>query len=355
MKIRAIKIAIIASVEIAGFLLWRSIDRAVNIPEASVWLLPIIMASLFFTSAYVAIISIKKITYLYGIFFAVYGISFIFAQNPYHWIGIFIGWAITIIAVWKIKSDLQLNVRFSARKSIFAGSSMFIFAASMVIVSQYYWLVSILETEKLIPQFYISSIAGGLTSRLLIATNPGIKEVDQENLTIDQFILQTQNGELQSREISLDTNMQIDRMIEKTNPTATEAQKKILKEDALQKVKAASLEIGKGQNDLLLSEGRKKFSELSGRTLQGNEKIADVLAAIVNNKIDQYFGANAKNNGNVPLLPYIMAVGLMLTIIPMGSILNNLWALAASGLMYILMKSGIVNIKKVAVEMDVLE
>jgi hypothetical protein len=338
-----------------SFFAWMAIDRAIMVPGSSTWMVPIISVSVFFVIAYVNSIIIQNKVYLSVLFLLTYLTSFVFVLNFLHLIGFGIAYLFTYWAVARIKQDLSLNVKISIWKSVRAGSGLFIFAVASIITSQYYLTVKDLNTERLIPQFYISSITGNLTTRFLTVTNPEIKNIAQENLTIDQFILQTQKGELQTKEVSLETNAQIDQMIQKTNPSATEAQKKILKEDALQKVKSASLEMGKEQEGLLLSEGRKKFSEMSGMVLQGDEKMADVLANIVNRKIDQYFGAGTDEDKKTSTLPYVMAIVLLLTILPLGSVLNTFWMILTQLLIWIFMKAGIVAVRHITIEAEVLE
>ncbi|EKE11888.1 MAG: hypothetical protein ACD_15C00004G0004 [uncultured bacterium] len=340
---------------IISFFSWRVIDQAINVPEASVWAVPMIFISLFFVFSYASIILIKKIAYLQVLFLLAYILSFVFVRSIWHMIGIGLAFLFTSWAVLKIKKDLRMNVEINIWKSMRAGSGILVLAVSIMITSQYYLAVKNLGSENLIPQFYISSITGNLTTRFLSATNPEIEDIDKEFLTVDQFILQTQKSGLKSREISMETSFQIDQMIEKTNPSATAAQKKIMKEDALQKVRSASLEIGKEQESLLLAEGRKKFSEMAGKNLQGNEKMSDVLADIVNRKIDQYFGAGAKNGAKASVLPYVMAIGLFLTVIPLGSILNTLWIMLVQFLVWIFLETKILSIKKASVEVEILE
>jgi hypothetical protein len=355
MEIRIVKNLFAFLLLIISFFSWRVVDQAMNVPGTSVWIVPMAFISLFFVFAYVNMVLIKKVAYLQGLFFLAYILSFIFVKNIGHMIGMAIALLLTSWSIQRIKKDLRMNVEVNIWKSIRSGSGILLFAVSIMITSQYYLAVRSLGSEKLIPQFYISSITGNLTTKFLTATNPEIESIDKEVLTVDQFILQTQKGELKSREISLETNFQIDQMIEKTNPSATVGQKKILKEDALQKVRSASLEIGKEQGDLLLAEGRRKFSEMAGRTLQGDEKMSDVLSYIVNRKIDQYFGAGAKNGAKTSALPYIMAIGLFLTILPLGSILNTFWIAIVQFLVWIFVKTKILSIKKVSVEAEILE
>jgi hypothetical protein len=338
----------------AAFLAWRAIDRAINVPDASTWLAPILLVSLFAMTAYVNIIAVKKALHLQGIFLLAFLSSFVFAQSLWHAVGFIPAYLLALGAITRIKGDLLLNVRINVWKSIRAGSGLFVFALSLLISSQYYSEVKNLDKEKLIPQFYVSSITGNLTTRFLAATNPEVKNADQERLTVDQFIMQNQSGELQSGGVSFETTMQINEMIDKVSPNASEAQKDIIKESVLQRVQSVDAEMEKQRETLLLQEGRKRFSEMTGKNIQGDEKMSDVLADIVNKKIDQYFGSGA-GEGKASTLPYIMAIILFLTILPLGSILNISWVIAAEFFIWVLLKAGVVSIRKMQVEAEVLE
>lgn len=353
MKVKILKYSLATLTMLFGFLAWRSIDRAINVPDVSVWGIPMIIFSSFFVLSYLDIIIIKRILVLQLMFLAVLVLSFVYVHSFWHIVAVILSYLFILWALFKIKNDLRLSVKISLWKSIRTGSTLFLLAISMMITSQYYFEVKNLDSAHLIPQFNMTAMTGGMTSKIIAAVNPDFKNLDQEGLTVDQFILQTQQNQDPDSSDSIDS--QVDSMIERSNPKLTPAQKNMLKEDALKKVSNTSAEIGKSQNALIIQEGRKKFSEIAGTDLTGNEKVSDVLSAIVNRKIDQYLGSGLKDSEKSSPLPFIMAVGLFLTVLPMGSLLNTFWMLLIELAIWIFIKADLIHITKIPVEMEVLE
>ena len=337
-----------------AFLAWRSIEQAISVPGSSIWAVPIIFFSFFLILAYLDIIVIRRVSVLQWLFFASISLSFIFVHNLMHLSVVFLAHTLWIWGVVRIEDDLRLNIRISLWKSIHTGSSLILLATVFLITSQYYWTVRNFESIHLIPQFDISSMSGNLTSRILATINPGFKNMDQDGLTIDQLILQIQEGQDQEQKLSGDMNAKIDQMIEKNNPTLTLAQKKSLKEAALKKANSTDTEIKIEQDKLIVQAGRKKFSEMAGVELTGNEKASDIFSDVVNRKINQYLGSGLADSENSSPLPIVMAVGLFLTIWPLGSFLNIIWVAVVKFFLWILIKLEFIFVKKVVVEMEVI-
>jgi hypothetical protein len=339
---------------VIAFFTWLSVDRSIHhVIDISTWGMPIIAFSFFFTLIYVDVIIFKRKYILEIIFLATLFLSFIFTQNFWHLVilcvsNLFIFWGVA-----RIRKDLELNVKISLLKSIRTGSTLLILAISLVIASQYYFAVKNFDSAHLIPQFKLTSMTGNFTSKIIAWLNPDFKKIEQNNLTVDQFILQAQ--EEQNQKSSSDMNSQVDQMIELSNPKLTVAQKNLLKVDALQKANDASAEIKSKQDQMIIQEGRKKFSELTGTELTGNEKVSDIFSDIVNRKINQYFNSDLTGTEKSSPLPIIMTIGLFLTIWPLGSLLNIIWIGMAEFLIWIFLKLEFIHIKKIPVEMEVIE
>lgn len=354
MKIKILKYSLAALTILFGFLAWRSVDRAINVPDASVWGAPTILFSLFFVLSYLDIIVIKRIVILQLVFLAVLVLSFVYIHSFWHVIAIILSYLFALWALLKIKKDLRLNVKISLWKSIRTGSTLLLFAISMMITSQYYFEVKDLDSAHLIPQFNVGAMTGGLTSKIISVINPGFKNLDQEGLTVDQFILETAKNQAQDQGADI-VGSQVDQMVEKSSPSMTLQQKQLLKEQTLQKMNSASSEIAKSQNEIMVQEGRKKFSEIAGIDLTGSEKVSEVLSGVVNRKINQYLGSGLSGSEQSSPLPIIMAIGLFLTVLPFGSLLNTLWMLVVELVIWIFIRFEFIRIAKIPVEMEVIE
>ncbi|MDO8240980.1 MAG: hypothetical protein Q7T51_03315 [Candidatus Moranbacteria bacterium] len=353
MKIKILKYTLIALSLIVALLAWQSVDRAINVVGSSVWGMPILFFSSLFVLLYLSIVLIRRMIILQSMLLAIFATSLPFAFSLGHSIVMILAFLFSLWSVAKIKRDLHLNVKVSLWKSIRTGSALMLLAFSLMITSQYYTEIKNMSSARIMPQFNVGEMTGGLTSKLLSAMNPDFKNLDQEGLTIDQFILQIQKN--QDADSTNDINSQIDQMIEDSNPNLTLAQKKALREDALKKMNGASAGIKNGQDQLIIQEGRKKFSEIAGVQLTGNEKVSDVLSDIVNRRINQYLGSGLAGSQQSSPLPFIMAIGLFLTIVPLGSLLSTLWLIVIEGIIWIFIKTELITIAKVSVEMEIIE
>jgi len=123
----------------------------------------------------------------------------------------------------------------------------------------------------------------------------------------------------------------------------------------LKKVTGASSNMKNSQDQLVVQEGRNKFSEIAGTQLVGNEKVSDVLSSIVNRRINQFLGSGLSDSQQSSPLPFIMAIGLFLTVLPLGSLLSTLWLLMIELVIWIFIKSKLITIAKVPVEMEIIE
>lgn len=338
-----------------AFLAWRSVDRAINVPEASVWWVPIIFFSCFFWLAYLSIIAIRRADFLQWLFLAAILSSFFFVREFWHLNAVFAAYVFLSWGVSRITDDLGLNIKISLWKSIRAGNSLLVLAVCLLISSQYYLSVKDFDTERLIPQFRVNPVSGTWTSEILAKINPNLEDISRNDLTVDQFILRTQADQDPESAVSEALISRISRTIEEANPGLTEAQKKLLVDEALRKFASADMAITKERQELILQEGRKQFSELSGNDLKGDEQIADVFSDILNQKINQYFNSGSTRPGAPSALPVVVSVGLLLTVLSVGSALSLVWILAAEAAFWIFRKTGLVHVVKVPVEMEVIE
>lgn len=354
MKIKIVKYVLAGLAFLAAFFAWFSVDQAINVAGASVWIAPIIYFSLLFVFLYLEITLIGRAMILQTMIVAIFFLSFIFAQNWWHLAAIFLAGLFAFWSLARIENDFRLNVKLSVWKSISAGSTMMIFAFSIVIASQYYFEIRNADSAHLMPQLKISSQAGGITAKILAMLNPSMKNLDREGLTVDQLIAETQKK--QSEADLNDMDKQIDQAIESSNPNATLQQKQAMRDQVrTQLLKKTNSTTTEEQNNLMLVEGRKYFSDIAGRQLTGSEKVSDVLAETVNRKINQYLGSGLSDTERSSPLPYILAIGLFLTVFPLGTLANTLWMILVNMIMWIFIKSKLIRIAKIPVEMDVIE
>jgi len=300
-----------------AFFAWWSIDAAINVPDASVWGTTTMWFSVLFILLSLSAVLIKEFyLVLLEVFFALF-LSLLFVVSVGHFVLTIFALLFMLLAISKMRGDLHLNIRVSLWKTIRAGSTIMIFALSLVITSQYYFTVKDFGVEKIIPKFKMQGLSSALTSKILSAMNPDFKNLNDDGLTVDQLILEIQKKQMPGEKLPAALSGQLDRMA--------------------------------------LEEGRKQLSQIIGTKVTGQEKVADLFSEAVNNKISEYIVPNIAGDGSFPILQFIMSIILFLTVMPLGSFLSPLWILIVSLIFRAIVGAGLVTIKKVMTEVEVLE
>ncbi len=313
-KIKILKYVLALLTLLSAFFAWQSVERAINISGSGAWTVPTLWFSLLIMLLYVDILTIKRILMLQSMLAAVFLLSLFFASGFWYLIALALAYLFSSWALLKIKKDLRLNVKLSLWKSVRTGSTLLILAVSIVISSQYYFEIKNLGREHIVPHFQFSGLTSGLTSRILSAFNPNFKNMDQQGLTVDQFVLE------------------------------------------IAKQQNAGALPNNGQEGMILEEGRKQLSEMVGTPLAGQEKVSDVFSNLINDKINQYLaGSGLSDSNNSSVLPYIMAIVLFITTLSLGSFLNTFWILVAELAFFVLVRLKFIKVSKVSVEMEVIE
>lgn len=303
-----------------AFLSWLSVDRAVNNPGSSDWLIPMLWLFLFFATICLDAVIIKK-TYIEKALLAVsFLLGFIFVHNGWHILAVLFGLLFVFLAFEKINKDLELNIRIDLWKTLRTGRAMIMLGLAIVISSQYYFQAKDIGLTNMIPEFKSESLFGSLTTKILSKVNPQFSKLEDEGLTIDEMIMEVQ-GEKVNANVSIELNKELD----------------------------------KKSKELMLGEARKQLSETAGFEIKGDERVSDVLSASVNNKINDYFRPLLADSQYSTIMPMVMAIIVFLTIISLGSILSPLAVAVAVFIFWIFIKLELISIKKVPAEKEVIE
>lgn len=302
-----------------SFFLWRSVDRAIFVKEASVWLAPIMWVSLFFITLSFAIFLIKE-KYLLCLASALSlllaGLFFTF--SPTHLLILILAALLIIIAEIKINGDFKSRLKIDLGKNLRAGSGLIIFALSLAISSQYYFETKDLATEKYVPRFELGKEANGAMLKIVSGFLPQAKDLGNGELTVDQFLAGM--VEKQQMDLSLPAGSVVDDLAEKT----------------------------------ALADGRKQISQLVLRDVDGSEKISDVFSEIVNKKINSYFMPNLGSKESSSLFSFIIAIVILLTATSLGSFLMIFWLPLVRFIFFIFKQSGAISVVLVPTEKEVI-
>lgn len=308
-----------------GLSLWISVDRAINIPQSSTWLIPIICFSLFFISISLGSFIIKKRIVSYFALAISFLFSLIFTFSFWHLGVLIFSCLLAYVAMEKIAKEIKNGIILDVFKSIRLGRATLIVAIALSISSQYYFEIKNTNRAGVIPEFKIDK----LSSKIIPAIYPDLENMEKENLTVDEFILKTSTEKSGNLITEMLGASKLDREI---------ADAKLAPEDQVQ----------------LLKEGRLKISDLAGREVLGSERISDIFSEIISSKINTYFSPKLVEE-NSSIISWITALVLFLTIISLGSFLSFVVIYSAVIIFWILRKTELIKVSKVLVEVEVIE
>lgn len=300
-----------------SFLAWNAVDRAINVENASLWIGPIIFFSLTFIFLSLTIVLVQGAADIYSTAFLIIFLSVIFTPKILHVALLLLSFGFLSIAVGKIRADLRLNIKVDFYKSIRAGSTFVILAFSLAIASHYFFETKNTRLENIIPKFDMSRAINSIAPKIISTVNPEFKNISQENLTVDQWILKNEGGEIENAE--------------KISPLLAATSKEII-----------------------LSEGRSQLENFAGFEITGREKLADVLTRMVSNKINNFIAPDYSDR-KIPIFPLIVSSAIFLTMFSLGSFLRPLWTWIADFIFWILKKIKLVKILEKMEKVEVIE
>jgi len=237
-----------------------------------------------------------------------------------------------------------MNVKLHLPKTLRMGKTFFLLALALAISSQYYFEAK--ATGLLKPPIFDAGtiLENKWAKEILYKINPDLQKLENKDLTVDQMILENfkenQAGlpeiatslQAGSGEVDLPKLAQNNQAIPVTN---------------LQKIEEL-------QKQKVLEAGREQLGKMANRKLTGSEKVAAVLTEIMNQKVQSFISPDYADD-KFPVVPIGMAIILFLTVLSLGAFLLRILVHLISFIFWILTISKVVSIKKVPVEMEVIE
>jgi hypothetical protein len=320
---------------IISFFSFLSVYWAIKIPEASTWLAPTIWFSLLFVLICLSVVIVKNKIIIYLSLFLTLLPSIIFSFNTWHFLVIIFCFLLLLGANARIKGDIDFGKKIKLSRSLRFGKAYIYVAMALVISSQYYFLVKDEPVQKLVPDFKMDGITNYFTPKIFSAISPNFSSSLGDETTVDQFIIQMQENQLDKMGYSPE------KLAELPPDQRAVIQKQI--DDEM-----------KNNQDELFAEGRKKFSDLTGREVSGSEKISDILSEVVNSKINNYITPKNVDLTAIPIVPIFVLV-LFLTVASLGSFMGIFLVPIAAGIFRLLVKLGFITIAKVQSEVEIIE
>ena len=329
MKTKITKYIIIGVAVVSGVISWMTIDRAINVPNSSHWLIPSIFFSILFIAITLSAILIKNRYILTSMLAVIFLASLYFSFSAWHVLMLLLCFFLIWAGLERIASDSRLNIKFNISRSIRTGKTLIILALSIAITSQYYTEIKNNNQIRIIPELEM----GGAVNEILPMMFPGLKDIPENDATVDQFIMEISK---QSLDTFSETNLN-------NSPTGSS----LLNNDQMAQIIQSSQE-------KIFEEERKNLSKMAGVPLSGNEKISDVFSGMINEKINSFF-APSLQSGSQPILPFLASLILFLTVAYLGSIFGSLMGYITACVFWLMRSIGLIAVSKVATEMEVIE
>ncbi|TXH06696.1 MAG: hypothetical protein E6Q06_05150 [Candidatus Moraniibacteriota bacterium] len=221
----------------------------------------------------------------------------------------------------RIGHELASRIHFSLRRVVFVGMSQVILALSLVISSQYYAHVESFSWDRLVPSFDLAEGTGAWVLRIAGKFSPSLASLRDRDLSVDEFLaeLRPAIGVASSTE-------------------------------------AVSNGVGEAFRQAEMLRSKVELSRLLGREVGGGESMNEILSEVLRKKIIAFVSGNSAGTGEhqVPFLPFFLSILLFFTIYPIGSLLAPIALSLAAILFAFLVRMGLIAIKRVATEQDVI-
>ena len=284
-----------------------------------------------------------------GVFLA-FAPSVFFVQDVLFVVLAIAGVALSIMGLSQMRQDTKSNIHIHVGRSMQHGLGRIVFSFSLVIASFYYMQIRTVSGEELLQKLAIDTTSHAVLTQVLGMVNPDFRKANQENVTVDEFLLAFQKNQ-SANEVAVPIPSDIELLqmegMTPADPRATQTLiqiKKGLKDNA----------VAIDTRGLVLDQGRKQLSDIVGKPLSGEESIADVLAQVINQRIRTYFQPTVANSTSL-LLPFVLAVILFVTLWSLGAILTVVWRIITGAAFSFCRRVGVLEIKKVMVEQEVIE
>ena len=239
------------------------------------------------------------------------------------------------IAWWGISSirhETEDHLRCRFFRNARSGQTLFVFSMALAFSSGFFTLQQDATWEGLIERFQISegtsSVITGVTSLIY----PELRGSSDKALTVDQFLLNMQQEDGNSSFMRSMTASSIASL-----PT-------VLADSFAESSRAA-----------FLAAGHEQLAKLAGRSVRGDEPIADVFAATLKGRIVTALVEVAPTEHTLPrFVPFLLSVLLFLTLLPVGSLFGIVWIIAAWMLFSVFSMAGWVRIETATREQEIL-
>lgn len=346
-----------------AFFSWRSVNSAVFVSGASDFFVPLVWFSLFSICLMLAMFLVREKMFLGIVFVAAIFLDFFFAHNIFFLASALIGASLFYNAYLSIQNDLLLSIKINTYKSVYRGAYSIVLALAILISSQYYFSIKDLETKQLIPKLESSMIMDKAVALGFSKINPDFKNIEMENLTIDQFleeafdlILKKQNEK--QEEVSVDENMEEINILFESQEGVELTQ--LEKDNIANFIETRNnpeqnLQLQAEAKKIAIEQWKAELSKSAGVNITGSEKVADIFLAMLNKKMDSFSENEISGAQESSFFPIVLAIILFFSIMSISILISKFWMGVVVLMVFILRKAGIVVIAREMKEVEILQ
>ncbi len=324
-------LVLIPLIVLSAYCAWRSLAAAILVPEASPLLAPFLLFSLAIIFFIVGSVLWSEALFALLGTLALFLPSIAIAPKPWHLLFLFLGSVLSFFATRHVQREVRERIFFSFMRSSLLGLPLFILGLSLAIASQYFVHLHSLPWERLVPNFDFGQGIGAWSLRMAGHLYSPLKSLEDSNRSVDDFFM------------SLNTR-------ERETAPAPSAPSSLENSTEGRELLA---NLSASAQSLQLLEFHSKLSELLGRPVKGDEKMSAVLAEILRKKTLSVVSSSITVSSQpVPVIPFVLAGLLFLTVYPAGSFLLIVWVALAAIIFSLLRIFHIVALEKRTVDQE---
>lgn len=241
-------------------------------------------------------------------------------------------WSVTDIAY-----ECKERLRFRFFRSMRAGQFFFVAGLALSFSGGYYVVLKEASWEELVPRFHIAEEMTAVIFKAASVINPDFSTLSGGNTTVDEFLLDLERNKREQILLSdSERSMPVVSPLTDTGDAAALAafQKQLSEES-------------------FLRSGREQIADLAGRSVEGNEKISDILSVALQRKLIGLLGEQ-KTAEHIPsqAVPFFLSLLLFFTLLPVLSMLGILCILMAELFFVLSLKVGWLTLERVSAEQE---
>ena len=329
---------------------WYTIGQIIDVSQVnSGWIGAIVWFSL--SISFMCLIALSFTRKLFSIMASIFLLlpGLLFVQNLVFLLFICGGILLCMMGLLRMRHAMTLHVTIHIRRSMQHGTSWIVLSLALVVTSFYYMQIQNKSGDELLQMLSLDQASHTVLNRTLGLMNPEFKQANQNNMTVDEFLMTFQkNQAMNDIAIAVPSDTELLKMAGLTPSDPRSPQALIQIKNGIEKNNKAI-----SPQKIILDQSRKQLSDTVGTPLSGQEYITDVLSQIIDQRIHTYFKPNETSN-SASMLPFILAIILFVTLWSLGSLLAILWRFMTASSFALLCRFGVINVQKVMVEQEII-